>query len=85
MIDVDHLKRVNDQHSHALGDQVPRTLGRLLQQNLRPQDTVARLGGEEFVTIMPGEADDEAVRRTAERLRPRSSCTPGTAWPMALR
>ncbi|URI07269.1 GGDEF domain-containing protein [Aquincola tertiaricarbonis] len=69
MIDVDHFKQVNDRHSHALGDEVLRTLGRLLQQNLRPQDVVARLGGEEFVAIVPGDADDEAVRRTAERLR----------------
>jgi diguanylate cyclase (GGDEF)-like protein len=52
MIDVDHFKRVNDRHGHALGDDVLRRIGVLLSEHSRPCDVVARLGGDEFVLLL---------------------------------
>jgi diguanylate cyclase (GGDEF)-like protein len=51
--DIDHFKKVNDQFSHATGDEVLRQVARLLQDNTRASDIVARYGGEEFVLALP--------------------------------
>jgi two-component system cell cycle response regulator len=53
MADVDHFKRVNDVYGHEVGDLVLTTLARLLLSRSRAMDVVARVGGEEFVVIMP--------------------------------
>jgi diguanylate cyclase (GGDEF)-like protein len=68
VIDVDHFKRVNDGHSHAVGDAVLRELGRLLKAHCRDSDFVARVGGEEFVLILSG-VEDAQARDSCERLR----------------
>ncbi|MBY0557538.1 MAG: GGDEF domain-containing protein [Burkholderiaceae bacterium] len=70
MIDVDHFKQINDRYGHAAGDEVLRFLTRLLRQELRPMDVLARLGGEEFVLVLEG-IDADAALRLAERLRAR--------------
>ncbi|MFN3841991.1 MAG: diguanylate cyclase [Rehaibacterium terrae] len=67
-IDIDHFKRINDSHGHAVGDEVIRRLGQALRGCVRGQDVAGRHGGEEFVAFLPG-ADLDGARRMAERLR----------------
>lgn len=61
MADIDHFKAINDAHGHESGDRVLIAFGRLLEQNVRPQDTVGRIGGEEFGVILHGCGPDEAA------------------------
>jgi diguanylate cyclase len=62
MIDIDHFKRVNDEHGHLMGDRVLEALGQLLLEKVRsPGAIVARYGGEEFVLVLPGFAVEEAA------------------------
>jgi diguanylate cyclase (GGDEF)-like protein len=68
LLDLDYFKRINDLHGHATGDQVLIEVASALQQSLRDVDFVARLGGEEFVVLMP-DTDLAAARLAAERMR----------------
>ena len=70
MLDIDHFKRVNDTFGHAFGDRLLRVLAESCRAELRATDVFARLGGEEFVVLLPGIDLDEAAA-TAERLRAR--------------
>ncbi len=70
MVDIDHFKLVNDIHGHDAGDAVLRALGSLLASSLRETDLPARLGGEEFLLLLP-ETTLRAAAETAERLRAR--------------
>ncbi|MEG2030165.1 MAG: CHASE domain-containing protein [Janthinobacterium sp.] len=70
MLDIDHFKRVNDEHGHAVGDAVLRHLGALMCQELRKVDVPGRVGGEEFAILLPG-TDLAAAAVFAERLRRR--------------
>lgn len=73
MVDVDHFKKVNDTHGHPAGDQVLKAVAQALLDCVRPMDTVARFGGEEFAIILPncpaafGQAVAERIRRKVEQ------------------
>jgi diguanylate cyclase (GGDEF)-like protein len=66
--DIDHFKRVNDVHGHAMGDAVLRDVAYRIRKELRAYDLAYRLGGEEFVVLLPG-ASDVMTLELAERLR----------------
>lgn len=68
MLDIDHFKSVNDTHGHGVGDQVLKIFADRLKDNLRSFDLVARMGGEEFVCILP-EVTIDMAHIVAERLR----------------
>jgi diguanylate cyclase (GGDEF)-like protein len=68
MIDVDHFKRVNDEHGHPAGDAVLVTVAHTLRSAIRPTDHLARYGGEEFAVVLP-ETGPRAAHGVAERLR----------------
>ena len=67
-LDVDHFKKINDEHGHAIGDEVLVELANFLQHETYSGEVVGRYGGEEFILICPGTDLDQAYRR-AERLR----------------
>ena len=75
LVDIDHLKKINDQHGHSAGDRVIRHAASALVELSRDNDTAARLGGEEFALLLAGTNDEKAVA-AAERLREVFSATP---------
>jgi diguanylate cyclase (GGDEF)-like protein len=68
LVDADHFKQINDRHGHGAGDAALRALVAALQATLRPGDLLGRLGGEEFIVILP-ETDEARAHAAAERLR----------------
>lgn len=67
-IDMDDLKNVNDTFGHSYGDEVIVTAGNQLQAEVGKNAVVARIGGDEFIVLLPGEADRKEVSRIAERI-----------------
>ena len=74
MLDADHFKRINDEHGHLDGDEVLVQLGEVLRRGLRPMDSAARMGGEEFMLCCP------AWTLMAPRPRPSASCITQRSW-----
>lgn len=68
MVDIDHFKRINDERGHAVGDEALRRLAARLSAVVRGGDAVVRLGGEEFLLVLPA-TDLERARAIADRLR----------------
>ena len=68
LLDVDHFKLVNDTHGHDVGDEVLKTIARLIQENVRELDICGRWGGEEFLIIVRQSSLDQAAG-LAERIR----------------
>ena len=68
VIDADHFKAINDRHGHVAGDEVLRTLGRVLRDTVRVTDLICRWGGEELVVLLPDTDLDQAAE-VAERIR----------------
>jgi diguanylate cyclase (GGDEF)-like protein len=67
-IDIDHFKNVNDRHGHQVGDEVLASLVACVSRNLRTIDLFGRIGGEEFIAILP-ETNASGATDTAERVR----------------
>jgi diguanylate cyclase (GGDEF)-like protein len=68
LLDIDHFKKINDARGHLAGDAVLRQLASLASANVRREDVLARVGGEEFGVILP-EIGVEGARTVAEKLR----------------
>jgi diguanylate cyclase len=68
LLDIDNFKSLNDQHGHAAGDSALKHLAGVVKRTVRPTDIVTRMGGEEFVVILPNTGLDEAVT-TMSRLQ----------------
>ncbi len=77
MVDLDHFKRVNDTYGHGVGDEVLRAVANRLAESVRVSDAVARVGGEEFMLVLPGITRTVAAR-IAERARHRIERSPIT-------
>ncbi|MEO9171197.1 MAG: GGDEF domain-containing protein, partial [Candidatus Baltobacteraceae bacterium] len=68
LLDIDHFKMVNDKLGHAAGDDCLRRIGDIVRKTVRAGDTAGRIGGEEFLVVMPGAPRDVALT-VGERLR----------------
>lgn len=78
MFDLDHFKKINDTHGHAVGDDVLVNVAKITQRQLRPDDLLARIGGEEFCVVL---VDDGTDRPNSAAVRLRSSIE---AWKPAV-
>jgi diguanylate cyclase (GGDEF)-like protein len=68
MADLDRFKVVNDTHGHQAGDRALRSFAAVVRSTLRPQDLISRWGGEEFVFVLPGASEQDALG-ASERIR----------------
>lgn len=75
LLDLDFFKRVNDTFGHPAGDEVLRHVAKVLGTTVRSTDLVGRLGGEEFMVLLPG-TTPQAARNLAEKLRAKVQATP---------
>ncbi len=82
--DVDHFKRVNDSHGHAVGDTVLQHVAQRIQSTLRLSDSIGRYGGEEFLLVLP-RADLEGGHDVAERVRAAVAAEPIVTTPVEVR
>ena len=84
MIDVDHFKQFNDRYGHLVGDQILRSIGSLVRENVREIDIVGRYGGEEFCVVLP-DTDLDGAQFAAERIRAAVESKLITAYDVSLR
>ncbi|MEO8735086.1 MAG: diguanylate cyclase [Edaphobacter sp.] len=75
LCDVDHFKRINDTHGHPVGDEVLQQVSSFLRDLVRPEDSVGRFGGEEFLIVL-GACDAASLRKRAEQIREELSRVP---------
>jgi len=67
LLDIDHFKAINDNHGHAVGDEALRRVARCARDSLRTRDVLGRIGGDEFMLLLPGASVDDALT-IAERI-----------------
>lgn len=82
-LDLDHFKKVNDDHGHHFGDLALKETSRYLKEQCRPYDTVVRWGGEEFIILLRA-TDESAAVSFAERIREGIETEVTSALPFAL-
>ncbi len=75
IVDIDHFKQINDRHGHAGGDDALRHFVQITREQLRTQDELGRLGGEEFAVLLPETGLESAIAVT-ERIRRAVEATP---------
>ena len=80
-IDLDNFKTINDVFGHAIGDEVLRTVAASMQQNLRKTDLVARMGGDEFVVLLPEVGLETAAGVTSKLHQKLTSEMEKHGWP----
>jgi len=80
LLDIDFFKSVNDTHGHDAGDDVLREFSRRIRRTVRSLDLVCRLGGEEFVVVMP-DTDGTVAEKVAERIRAEIAQSPFAIGP----
>jgi diguanylate cyclase (GGDEF)-like protein len=68
LFDIDHFKKINDQHGHLAGDEVIKQVAAIAKQSIRSNDFIARWGGEEFIVLLKGCGLEEA-KQVAEKIR----------------
>jgi len=78
MIDIDHFKRINDQHGHKVGDEVLQAFTSIISIELRKYDSLFRYGGEEFLMLLPNTSLDNAAL-LLNRIREKLAATPITS------
>lgn len=83
VIDIDKFKSINDEHGHAVGDEVIVRVSKQLQEGRRKNDILARLGGDEFILLL-ADADEKSGKEIAEDLRERIEVTPEDCIPVTI-
>lgn len=78
LIDLDHFKRINDAHGHAVGDRVLQAFAQVASEHLCDAAVLARYGGEEFVLLLP-DCTAQALEHCCERLRQAFGALPSAA------
>jgi diguanylate cyclase (GGDEF)-like protein len=84
-LDLDHFKRINDTHGHAVGDACLGAVTEVIRSEMQPEQSLGRIGGEEFLLLLPGAARRHA-RDLAERIREQVAlrCAEVQGAPVAL-
>jgi len=84
LIDIDHFKQINDSHGHNTGDYVMQEVAKIIKNNAREIDIVARYGGDEFAVLLPG-VGTRAAHLFAEQVRKIIESTPFTVGPKNIK
>ena len=66
MVDIDHFKKINDEHGHGIGDKVLKMVAKLLESKFGNKDSICRYGGEEFCVLLPGTDLEKAIEIAQE-------------------
>ena len=66
MVDIDHFKKINDEHGHGVGDKVLKMVAKLLESKFGNKDSICRYGGEEFCVLLPGTGLDQTIEVAQE-------------------